>query len=146
MTKKCFLLEAVPFGNNGSYTRKACGENSSLKPRVSSRHGNGFYWDVDGVDMFNGSIIQSGNIRVVEHDFPTTYGSCEECKVVIEKYDCINNGCIKASEYDTPGFYESLEDCETICGEKGCSGQCIGNSEWAKIKDLAKQIRNKNCN
>lgn len=144
MAKKCWLLRATPFGGS-PYTRKACGENSSLKPRVSSQHGNGYYWDVDGVDMFNGSIIKNGTIEVVDADFSTTYGSCDECKIVIEKYDCINNACIKSDKYDTPGFYKSLEECETVCGEKGCSGECIPNKEWNQIKDLAGKLKGKNC-
>ena len=140
---KCFLLSAVPFGGS-NYTRKACGNTSSLKPRYSSQHGNGFYWDVDGVDMFNGSIIKSGSISVVSADTPSTYGSCSGCENVVIKYDCINAVCTQSSQYNTPGIYTSLSQCETACGT-GCSGQCISNEEWSKINSLANQLLNKNC-
>ncbi|WP_445626458.1 hypothetical protein [Nostoc sp. DSM 114167] len=59
-------------------------------------------------------------------------------------HDCINGACIKKSTYNTPGIYKSLSECEIACGT-GCSGNCISNSEWAQIKGLSNQLRNRNC-
>lgn len=61
-----------------------------------------------------------------------------------DTYDCINGACIKASEYETPGLYENISECEKACGT-GCSGKCLSNEEWSKIKDLAKKLKDKNC-
>lgn len=61
-----------------------------------------------------------------------------------KKYDCINGACLEASQYNTPGIYQSLSDCEVNCGT-GCSGKCISNSDWAQIKGLSNQLKNRNC-
>lgn len=67
-----------------------------------------------------------------------------KCEEEYEPYDCINGACIKSSKYDTPGLYENISECEKACGT-GCSGKCLSNEEWNKIKNLAKQIKDKNC-
>ena len=140
---KCFLLTAYPFGG-GSYTWKTCGNNSSLKPRTEGGR-TGVYWEVDGVDMFGGGYVQSGDISIVPWDTPSSTGNCNACQIPEnEKYDCINGACTKATKYSTPGLYPSISDCEIACGT-GCSGKCIPNSEWTRIEDLSNQLKNRNC-
>jgi len=61
-----------------------------------------------------------------------------------QSYDCINGACIKKNIYSTPGLYGSLEDCQKACGT-GCSGKCVGNSEWAQIEEYSGELKSKNC-
>lgn len=144
MANKCWLLRANPFSGS-SYTWKACGETSSLKPRPGTIR-NGVYWELDGVDMFDGSEVRNtSTIEIVADDYPADYGSCTDCTPAAVIYDCINGACIDADTYGTPGIYASLEECEIACGT-GCSGKCISNSDWAQIEGLINQLKQKNCN
>lgn len=83
---------------------------------------------------WEGYVLRSFNVRQVK-----------KCEDEDKPYDCINGACIKSSQYDTPGIYEDISECEKACGT-GCSGKCLSNEEWNKIKNLAKQIKDKNCN
>ena len=70
---------------------------------------------------------------------------CTGCVPGVQLYDCINGACTAREEYNTPGLYETIEECEVACGV-GCSGKCLSNSDWATIQDLAKKLKNQNCN
>ena len=68
--------------------------------------------------------------------------ACTGC--IIPKFDCVNAACVLSTKYNTPGLYESLSECQLACG-KGCSGECLSKEDWAKIENLASQLKSKSC-
>lgn len=89
---------------------------------------------LDGIDQGDGYVFH-----------PSAYVVSTTCPQPSTQYDCINGACIPSSTHGTLGLYASLSDCEVNCGFKGCSGQCVSNSDWAQIEGLSKQLKNRNC-
>lgn len=97
------------------------------------------YWGYSYTTFENAYSMVDGSYTI----FQSTQSGCGLDQQI--KYDCINGACIKSEKYETPGLYNSLEECQMVCGEKGCSGECISHKEWSQIKDLAGKLKNKNC-
>lgn len=150
MSKKCFRVktrglkgDCSAAGFFESIVKNVDSVEFERKTVPSSKPFAGCSFDylvVDGISRFpsfdGGSAAGYGEIIEID---------CESEEEVKVKFDCINNACIKSDKYETPGLYESLEECETVCGEKGCSGECISNKKWSQIKDLAGKLKDKNC-
>ncbi|MEH2128306.1 hypothetical protein [Nostoc sp.] len=93
---------------------------------------NAYHCLINGIDIYPGAgwLIDSCVWILDTTDVP---------------HDCVNGVCIPASTHGTLGLYASLAACEVACGVHGCSGQCVGNSDWAQIEGLSNQLKNRNC-
>lgn len=98
------------------------------------------YWGYSYTTFENAYAMVDGSYTI----FQSSQAGCGLDPSQI-KYDCINGACFESDKYKTPGLYRSLEECEVACGT-GCSGKCLSNKEWNKIQDLAKKLKQKNCN
>ncbi|MGV0103039.1 hypothetical protein NSTCB13_01610 [Nostoc sp. DSM 114160] len=95
------------------------------------------YWGYAYTSFNNAESFADGTYTIYRSDS----ASCQ----ILQKYDCINGACVPSSAHGTLGLYDSLSDCEVNCGFRGCSGQCISNSDWAQIEGLSNQLKNRNC-
>lgn len=112
--------------NEGDYTFTGYAE---LKP-ASVGGCTGLRLFLDGVDQGSDYTFY-GDAFIVSTN----------CPIPTTQYDCVNGVCVVSAT----GFYPSLGDCQVACGKKGCSGQCVSSSDWAKIEELVNQIKNRNC-